>query len=255
MSTRDLLIDLNSVRHGEPPLQARKKFDEALPVYTRFVTASPNHARSPLARFRMAEVHCRNEKWAGAVADLTALLAGKHADAVFDQAWYMAGDCHFRLEKWPKAIEALETFLQKHPNQANAAAARYNLSLAYRKIDKPAQSAKALEPFVNGHRENTPQAKELRARALLDLGRMQYEAENYHSALAALNQVKEVAEIRQFPDDVLVAFKTDFEKVLDETAAGDGKFNDILGPWREFRDAVHAWHGLAESSMLHAFTL
>ncbi len=71
----------------------------------------------------------------------------------------------------------------------------------------------------------------------------------------ALNQVKEVAEIRQFPDDVLVAFKTDFEKVLDETAAADGKFGEILGPWREFRDSVHAWHGLAESSMLHAFTL
>ena len=71
----------------------------------------------------------------------------------------------------------------------------------------------------------------------------------------ALNQVKEVAEIRQFPDDVLVAFKTDFEKVLDETAAADGRFSDILGPWREFRDAVHEWHGLAESSMLHAFTL
>ena len=71
----------------------------------------------------------------------------------------------------------------------------------------------------------------------------------------ALNQVKEVAEIRQFPDDVLVAFKTDFEKVLDETAASDGRFNDILGPWREFRDAVQEWHALAESSMLHAFTL
>ena len=71
----------------------------------------------------------------------------------------------------------------------------------------------------------------------------------------ALNQVKEVAEIRQFPDDVLIAFKTDFEKVLDETAASDGRFNDILGPWREFRDAVQEWHGLAESSMLYAFTL
>ncbi|MBK5268137.1 MAG: TRAP transporter substrate-binding protein DctP [Acidimicrobiia bacterium] len=72
---------------------------------------------------------------------------------------------------------------------------------------------------------------------------------------AALAEVMSVAEIRQFPDDVLTAFKTDFEKVLDETAAADGRFNDILGPWREFRDSVQAWHALAETSMLHAFTL
>jgi len=72
---------------------------------------------------------------------------------------------------------------------------------------------------------------------------------------AALADVQAVAEIRQFPDDVLTAFKTDFEKVLDETAAADGRFSDILGPWREFRDSVQAWHALAESSMLHAFTL
>ncbi len=72
---------------------------------------------------------------------------------------------------------------------------------------------------------------------------------------AALAEVMSVAEIRQFPDDVLTAFKTDFEKVLDETAAADGRFNDILVPWREFRSSVQAWHALAETSMLHANTL
>ncbi len=70
-----------------------------------------------------------------------------------------------------------------------------------------------------------------------------------------LAQVKQVAEIREFPDDVLTAFKTDFEGVLDEVAASDGRFNEILGPWRQFRDSVQEWHALAESSMLRAFTL
>jgi TRAP-type mannitol/chloroaromatic compound transport system substrate-binding protein len=71
----------------------------------------------------------------------------------------------------------------------------------------------------------------------------------------ALDEVKAVAEIREFPDDVLIAFKTDFETVLDDVAAENPRFNDILGPWREFRDAVQEWHSLAESSMLRAFAL
>ncbi len=71
----------------------------------------------------------------------------------------------------------------------------------------------------------------------------------------ALARVREVAEIREFPEDVLRAFKEDFETVLDDVAASDGRFNEILGPWREFRDKVQAWHSLAESSMLRAFAL
>jgi len=71
----------------------------------------------------------------------------------------------------------------------------------------------------------------------------------------ALNTVKEVAEIREFPEDVLTAFKTDFEEVLDDVASTDGRFAEILGPWREFRDAVQEWHSLAEASMLRAAAL
>ena len=65
-------------------------------------------------------------------------------------------------------------------------------------------------------------------------------------------RVQAVAEIREFPEDVLTAFKTDFEEVLDDVASTDGRFADILGPWREFRDSVHQWHSLAEASMLRA---
>ena len=71
----------------------------------------------------------------------------------------------------------------------------------------------------------------------------------------ALAQVEQVAEIREFPDDVLSAFKEDFEGVLDEVAAEDSNFAAILEPWREFRDKVQSWHSLAESSMLRAFAL
>jgi len=71
----------------------------------------------------------------------------------------------------------------------------------------------------------------------------------------ALEQVRAVAEIREFPEDVMTAFKTETESVLEEVAASDRWFGEIFGPWREFRDKVQEWHSLAESSMLRAFAL
>lgn len=67
-----------------------------------------------------------------------------------------------------------------------------------------------------------------------------------------LPRVLEFAEVREFPEEVMSAFKTETETVLDGLAADNPRFNDLLGPWREFRDSVAAWHALAESSMLRA---
>ena len=47
------------------------------------------------------------------------------------------------------------------------------------------------------------------------------------------------------------AFKEETENVLDTIAADDSRFADILGPWREYRDSVSEWHGLAERSFLN----
>lgn len=67
-----------------------------------------------------------------------------------------------------------------------------------------------------------------------------------------LPRVLEFAEIREFPEEVMSAFKTETETVLDGLAAENPIFAEFLGPWREFRDGVAAWHALAESSMLRA---
>ncbi len=67
---------------------------------------------------------------------------------------------------------------------------------------------------------------------------------------ADLQRVKEFADIRQFPDDMMAAFKEETENVLDAVAADDARFAAILGPWREFRDGIAEWHGLAERSFL-----
>ncbi|NNE95480.1 MAG: ABC transporter substrate-binding protein [Acidimicrobiales bacterium] len=70
-----------------------------------------------------------------------------------------------------------------------------------------------------------------------------------------LQKVKEFAEIRQFSDEILSAFKEETENVLNTIAGENAVFNEILGPWREYRDAVQEWHGLAETSMLTAAAL
>jgi TRAP-type mannitol/chloroaromatic compound transport system substrate-binding protein len=68
----------------------------------------------------------------------------------------------------------------------------------------------------------------------------------------SLQTIKGFAEIREFPEDVMSAFKEESENVLDTAAAANADFASILEPWRKFRDGIQEWHGLAESSMLRA---
>jgi TRAP-type mannitol/chloroaromatic compound transport system substrate-binding protein len=65
-----------------------------------------------------------------------------------------------------------------------------------------------------------------------------------------LQEIKTFAEIREFSPELMAAFKEETESVLDGIAADDPKFAAILGPWREFRDGIAEWHGLAERSYL-----
>ena len=65
-----------------------------------------------------------------------------------------------------------------------------------------------------------------------------------------LQTIKGFAQIREFPADMMAAFKAETENVLDTVASEDENFARILGPWREFRDGIAEWHGLAERSFL-----
>ncbi len=69
-----------------------------------------------------------------------------------------------------------------------------------------------------------------------------------------LQEVKGFAEIREFSPAIMSAFKTETENVLDGIAATNGRFKEILDPWRVYRDAVSEWHGLAEKSYLNQQT-
>lgn len=70
-----------------------------------------------------------------------------------------------------------------------------------------------------------------------------------------LQTIKEFADIREFPADVMAAFKEETEIVLDAEAIRNPDFASILGPWRQFRDGIQEWHGLAEASLQRAADL
>ncbi len=56
--------------------------------------------------------------------------------------------------------------------------------------------------------------------------------------------------LRPFPDDLLKAAEESAFELFDENAAADTDFASIFREWSAFRDAIHAWHGLAELGYL-----
>ncbi|MEL6985697.1 MAG: ABC transporter substrate-binding protein, partial [Actinomycetota bacterium] len=94
---------------------------------------------------------------------------------------------------------------------------------------------------------NTYQAEVRNAAAFANMNTMAtYDVLNQRD----LQEIKTFAEIREFSPELMAAFKAETENVLDTIAADDEKFAAILGPWREFRDGISEWHGLAEKSYL-----
>ena len=53
-----------------------------------------------------------------------------------------------------------------------------------------------------------------------------------------------------FPDDVMQAAEESSFELFDETAAEDADFASIFKEWSAFREAIQAWHGLAERGYL-----
>ena len=56
--------------------------------------------------------------------------------------------------------------------------------------------------------------------------------------------------LRPFPGDLLKAAEETAFQLFNETAAADADFASIFKDWLAFRDAIHAWHGLAELGYL-----
>jgi TolA-binding protein len=194
-------------------LMALGRLLEAIPAFQAVLAAGPEEARAKLSHLRIAQAYYHQKMWAECVASLAPILkedppVEPHAaalkprkggekkpatpdDTLYHQVWFMAGECYFCLQQWPKAVEALNAFLARHPDQPNADKARYNLALAYQKVAKPAEAIAALQPFLRMSKNQDAEAEALRVRAMLDLGRLQYETGDYRSAGTTLNRIAE----------------------------------------------------------------
>jgi TRAP-type mannitol/chloroaromatic compound transport system substrate-binding protein len=56
--------------------------------------------------------------------------------------------------------------------------------------------------------------------------------------------------ILPFPDDVMEAAAGAVQEILDENAAADSGYAEVLTSYQTFRDQLGPWHGLAEKAML-----
>ena len=65
-----------------------------------------------------------------------------------------------------------------------------------------------------------------------------------------LKRIQQFATIREFSPELMRAFKTETENVLNKLSRENTQFRAIFEPWREFRDSISTWHGLAERSFL-----
>lgn len=55
-------------------------------------------------------------------------------------------------------------------------------------------------------------------------------------------------EIRRFPDDLLTTLRRLSLEVMDELAASDADLGRVYASYRQFADAIGAWHGIAEGA-------
>jgi TRAP-type mannitol/chloroaromatic compound transport system substrate-binding protein len=66
----------------------------------------------------------------------------------------------------------------------------------------------------------------------------------------ALNElVSAGTELREFPADILQAGEAASGLLLDELAAGDAEFSEVLDQWRAFRRQITPWFSLAQSGL------
>ena len=157
----------------------------ALPVYERVVAIDAGHRRAKLSLLRMGQAYYQKKGWKACLGKLDPLLKGKAAGEAFDQIWYMAGACHFRLGAWDPAVAAFEKFIKEKPKQPNVDTALYNLALAYQHKKQAGKAMTTLAALVSTHTKS-----ERLQEALVELGRLQYEAKQYAAAKKTLLQVK-----------------------------------------------------------------
>jgi TolA-binding protein len=169
-------------------------YDEAVPVYQRFIDNYPKHENAV-----MASLHCANalyylKKYAEASDAYMALTARKDADeTVVVTAMANAALCYRKAEKWEESIEANRQLVEKYPKSDKVKNALLEIADMYELIK---QTDKALPVYAQLLR-TVPANDPLRTE-------MQYRIAEYHfkksDAAKAVEEFRKLLPLRPADD-------------------------------------------------------
>lgn len=163
-----------------------EKHTEAVAVYTKFVAANAQHEQVNVAKLRVGQAHYQQEKWADALKALAPLAVQKIDSPLFAEIDFLVGDCHYRAEAWDQAITFFNKFATEKPKEVNADTALMKSGLASGKKDDAKTAIATLGKLAAG--ADFQKSIHL-PHALVEIGRMQYDAKNNTAARVSLQRV------------------------------------------------------------------
>lgn len=171
--------------------------DDAAVAYQDFITKEKNHAKQPVAAFRIAQIFHGKGDWEKALASAAPLLAKKPEGRLFAQLSFVVGDCLFRQEKWTESIAPLEDFVascvspetdtkKKRGITAvpNLDTALMQLAVAYVRSNNTSKALEKLAVITDLYPQPTPQLPI----ALAEQGRLAFEKGDLKLARQALQR-------------------------------------------------------------------
>ncbi|MFP6903773.1 MAG: tetratricopeptide repeat protein [Verrucomicrobiota bacterium] len=155
--------------------------DEASKAFVGHVGQYPKSPRKNIARFRAGQIAYEQEDWKTSLALLAPLITEKVEEETLAQFKYLAGICAYQLEDWKQSAVWLEAFAKEQAKAVNVDLALLTAGLASEKAGDPGHAIEILG--------KVPLASAQSAQALVEAGRMRYDAEQYAEGRTSLQQV------------------------------------------------------------------
>lgn len=172
-----------------------KKYNEATAAYGKYLAAHEGHDSQLAGKFRIAQIHHHQEKWAESNKLAVPLLDLKPEGELFSQLAFVVGENYFRLGKWADAAKPLEAFLAtylkpgKNPKAPaklqrgpDVDAALMQLGIACARESKKEDAIGHLEILIKGYSTDTSHLP----LALAEQGKLLYETDELGKARQVL---------------------------------------------------------------------
>ncbi len=159
---------------------------KAIPAYQKYITANAKHTQVKVAKLRIGQSYYQQEKWSDALKALAPLTELKNNSRIFVEVDFLVADCHFRAEAWDQAITFFDEFATENPKEINADTALMKSGLASEKKGDSKTAITTYEKLAKG--ANYKKSVHL-PHALVEIGRLQYDAKAYSAARIALQKV------------------------------------------------------------------